>query len=81
MKIQFSIRDVLVTMAVIALAAGWWIDHQRINQSSIQEWEYRIGNFRISELNTNGKDGWEACGAFYDENNRNAFVLYKKPLR
>jgi hypothetical protein len=30
MKIQFSIRDLLVIVAFAALATGWWIDHRRL---------------------------------------------------
>jgi hypothetical protein len=31
---RFSIRDILLTMAIIALVAGWWLDHRRITRIS-----------------------------------------------
>jgi hypothetical protein len=30
MKLQFTIRDLLLIIVIAALAAGWWIDHQRM---------------------------------------------------
>ena len=33
MKSQFSIRDLLMIVAIFALAAGWWIDHQLASQN------------------------------------------------
>jgi len=41
MKFRFSIRDLLLIVAIVALAAGWWIDHQRINKPTVQKWEYK----------------------------------------
>jgi hypothetical protein len=41
MKFQFSIRDLLIVVAFVAVAAGWWIDHQRINKLAVQQWEYK----------------------------------------
>jgi hypothetical protein len=31
-SIQFSIRDLLLIVAIAALATGWWIDHKRLAQ-------------------------------------------------
>ena len=31
---RFSIRDILLTTAIIALVAGWWLDHRRITRIS-----------------------------------------------
>ena len=36
MKFQFSIRDLLLIVVIAALAAGWWIDHQRINRPVVK---------------------------------------------
>jgi hypothetical protein len=31
MKLRFSIRDLLWLTLVVALAVGWWIDHQQLS--------------------------------------------------
>ena len=36
MKIQFSIRDLLLIMAIFGLAVGWWLDHRL--QSEGRRW-------------------------------------------
>ncbi len=33
MKIQFSIRELLLITAIVALAAAWWMDRTRIIQN------------------------------------------------
>jgi hypothetical protein len=30
MRLRFSIRDLLWLTLVVALAVGWWVDHQRL---------------------------------------------------
>jgi hypothetical protein len=30
MRLRFTIRDLLWLTLVVALAAGWWIDHKRL---------------------------------------------------
>jgi hypothetical protein len=30
MRLRFAIRDLLWLTVVIALAVGWWLDHQRL---------------------------------------------------
>jgi hypothetical protein len=40
MPLRFTIRDLLLIILIAALAAGWWIDHQRINRLTVQQWEY-----------------------------------------
>src|SRR5262245_40782478 len=37
-RFQFTIRDVPLIIVIAALAAGWWIDHQRV--SRLSRWEY-----------------------------------------
>jgi hypothetical protein len=32
MKIQFSIRELLLIIVIAALAVGWWLDHARIQE-------------------------------------------------
>jgi hypothetical protein len=29
MRIQFTIRDLLLTTTIVALAVGWWLDHRK----------------------------------------------------
>ncbi len=66
MKFQFSIRDLLLIIVIAALAAGWWIDHQRINRLAVQQWEYKtvimdqqISGETESKLAQLGAEGWE----------------------
>jgi hypothetical protein len=63
MRFQLSIRDLLLTVAILALAAGWFIDHQRINRLTVQKWEYQVrhGSPNYHWLNELGEQGWEAC--------------------
>jgi hypothetical protein len=35
--LRFSIRDILLTTAIIALVAGWWLDHRRITRNATLE--------------------------------------------
>jgi hypothetical protein len=32
--LKLSIRDILLTTAIIALVAGWWLDHRRITRNA-----------------------------------------------
>jgi hypothetical protein len=82
MKFQFSLRDLLILVAFLALAAGWWMDHQRINRLAVQQWEYDERNFYGSDkhLKQAGIDGWEACGVFNGDS-INPSVLLKRPIR
>ena len=80
-RFQFTIRDLLLLIVIVALAAGWWIDHQRINRLSVQQWEYKRGNFTDRELITNGGQGWEACSVVLNPGGNYIEVLYKRPLR
>ena len=81
MKVQFSIRDLLLIIAIIALAAGWWIDHQRINKMAMQKWEYKIAklNDLDAELGPLGADGWELCGV-PDRSEFPRTVFLKRPM-
>jgi hypothetical protein len=65
MRFQFTIRDLLLIIVIAGLAAGWWIDHQRINRLTIQQWEYAevststgqgIQEATFARL---GSEGWE----------------------
>jgi hypothetical protein len=71
MKFQFSLRDLLILVAFLALAAGWWIDHQRINHIAVQQWEYMttvqstngaMAASGTAALNKLASEGWEVCG-------------------
>jgi hypothetical protein len=82
MTFRFAIRDVLFLIALVALAAGWWIDHQRIARLAQQKWEYRtaIGFNRNDKqwLNDLGDDGWELCGVTPESGNALTLV-FKRP--
>src|SRR5205085_4264466 len=79
MKFQFSLRDLVLIVAIAALAAGWWIDHQRINRMKSQIWEYKSGYWEQNEFDANGDQGWEICGVEFDHSMNNSRVLYKRP--
>ena len=84
MKIQFSIRDLLLIIVIAALAAGWWIDHQRINHIAVQQWEYMTAvenpSSSDADLNRLAGQGWEVCGAAGHENAITTYVL-RRPTR
>jgi hypothetical protein len=65
MRFQLSLRDVLLVVAILALAFGWWTDHQRIAPQAPRQWEYMsyegFSGYG-SELNSYGEAGWELCG-------------------
>ena len=79
MRFQFTIRDLLLIIVIAALAAGWWIDHQRINRLTVQKWEYREETYFGSALWNLGADGWEACGVIFPDST-NPKVVFKRPL-
>ena len=83
MKFQFSIRDLLMIVAIVALAAGWWIDHQRINKMTVQQWEFMSKTWwgSDSELTNIGDGGWEGWGACQNPNARETILLFKRPKR
>ena len=80
-RFQFTIRNLLLFIVIAALAAGWWIDHQRINRLAVQKWEYTYGDWQYQELAKNGDEGWEVCGVEFDHSTNNSRVLYKRPKR
>jgi hypothetical protein len=68
MKFQFTIRDLILIVAIAALAAGWWMDHQRINSLAVQKWEYKTGVFAGGAyLSGMCDEGWEVCGVVSEE--------------
>jgi len=59
MRFQFSIRDLLWLLVVIALVLAWRIDRSRVPQ-----WEYTtdvINGSSDPRLNSLGSEGWEVC--------------------
>jgi hypothetical protein len=34
MRFRFTIRDLLLTTTIVALALGWWLDHRRITRNA-----------------------------------------------
>ena len=82
-RFQFSIRDLLLIIVIAALAAGWWIDHQRINHIAVQKWQYMtfVPNFSKtdSELNSFAVQGWEICGVAGDGSNMR--YVFRRPAQ
>jgi hypothetical protein len=80
---RFTIRDLLLVTAVFALAAGWWIDHQRINNLAVQKWEYikldGYWNANTKNLNDQGELGWEVCEVTHDQNGNIVTLILKRP--
>ena len=37
MRFRFTIRDLLLTTTIVALAVGWWLDHRRITKNATLE--------------------------------------------
>ena len=84
MKIQFSIRDLLLIIAIVALAAGWWIDHQRINRLSVQKWDYLAMDGMQEDSpawKRQSDDGWELCGLSFSPKTNNFFAVFKRPQK
>ncbi len=71
MRLRFTIRDLLLSFVVIALAMGWWIDHLHIARLEATKWEYdynwfdsdpnQIGKTML-KFNKLGEGGWQICG-------------------
>jgi len=84
-RFQFTIRELLLFIMIAALAAGWWIDHQRISSLMVQKWEYKVDNFHwdISTLDAQGAQGWELCGMspIPDNQGGGQTVAFKRPVR
>ena len=36
MRLRFTIRDLLWLTVAVALAAGWWVDHQALWKQSVE---------------------------------------------
>jgi hypothetical protein len=34
MRIRFTIRDLLLSTTIVALAVGWWLDHRQITRNA-----------------------------------------------
>jgi hypothetical protein len=77
MKFQFTIRDLLWLLVVIALVLAWRIDRSRVTQ-----WEYKFTYLTVgredSEMEKFGTEGWE--GWAYVAGNQRAVYL-KRPKR
>ena len=83
MRVQFSIRELLLMITVIALISGWWIDHKRINSMLAQKWEFKLADFYVPdpELKNDGVQGWEICGAYTTPDSpRSPIVILKRRI-
>ena len=78
MRFQFTIRDLLWLLVVIALVLAWRIDRSRVPQ-----WEYSFEGLTFgreqAELDKLGTEGWEVCAYWFGSNTREALV--KRPKR
>ena len=78
MRFQFTIRDLLWLLVVIALVLAWRIDRSRVPQ-----WEYTsetINNSSDAELDKLGAEGWEVCAVTGNDGFHRSLVL-KRPKR
>jgi hypothetical protein len=57
MRLHFTIRDLLWLTAVVALALGWWLDHQRIESSRYMQIIQDHGRTLLQNDNTG--EQWE----------------------
>ena len=76
---QFSLRELMILVVIVALVLGWWIDRR-----SAPPWEYRTviqnGPPQEAQLNTLGKDGWELVTVTPDDRG-NMSEVFKRPKR
>jgi hypothetical protein len=77
--IQFTIRDLLWLLVVIALVLA-----RRIDRSRVPQWEYRFtsligGGDGAVDLDKLGAEGWEACA--FDFRSNHPQVLLKRQKR
>jgi hypothetical protein len=86
MKIQFSIRDLLLVIAIIGITAGWLIDHHRLTTAPVRQWEYEetgisgSGGDSVQLTKEFGSQGWEVCGT-YVNGFGTTIVILKRPVR
>jgi len=77
MRFQFSIRDLLWLLVVIALVLAWRIDRSRVPQ-----WEYQFHALtpgsEAADLDKYGSEGWEVCAYDFRGNQKGAWVKRQK---
>ena len=58
---KFSIRDLFLVTAIVALVVAWWVDHWRMAterkavQTSEQLWARKMGHSTFSRLSSVGR--------------------------
>ena len=76
---QFSLRELMILVVIVALVLGWWIDRRSTPHS-----EYRAviqnGPPQEVRLNALGKDGWELVTVTPDDSD-NMSEVFKRPKR
>ena len=57
---KFSIRDLLLLMAIVALTLGWWVDRRQRPQELLdaKKWRTRVGGEEVFR-DLNWKIEWE----------------------
>ena len=80
MKLQSSIRELLLIVAIIALMAGWLIDHNRLSSMANQKWEFKVADWNGADKNLKfaGSEGWEICGAYTEPSNPGLPLVFLK---
>jgi len=78
-RFQFTVRELLLIIAIIAVIAGWWIDHQRITNSlANQKWEFKTVDY--PELKGAGAEGWEISSSYATASSRSPMVILKRRI-
>ena len=79
MRFQFTVRELLLVIAIIAVMAGWWIDHKQITDGlANQKWEFKTVDY--SELKGAGVQGWEICASYGTSSSRSRMVILKRRI-
>jgi len=76
MRVRFSIRDIMLVTALVAIAACWWLDHHRLMAKHLN---YQA---RLSELADGGRIDGMTAGAeridWSDDGVDRIYAAYKK---
>ena len=54
MRLRFSIRDLLLITAIVALAFGWWLDHwEQVNRNQLFNGQPKFELYSITKTDSN----------------------------